>query len=147
MLGIETLIVFAVASFHFAVMPRRICSDLLVYYSVYVKYSLEQRRIRFFALVVSEVFCKFPPVVCLHTFNRELKELNRMLRKYCGRVAAILRKRFQITLSRELVYCREIGIAFSPLSLPQCILAAHTYSLFARVPRDNSFVHMAWERI
>lgn len=34
--------------------------------------------------------------------------LNRMLQKYCGGMAAVLLKRFQIALSRELVYCREL---------------------------------------
>ena len=108
MLGVEALIVFAVASFHFAVVPRRICTDLLVYYSVYAKYSLEQCRIRLSALVVPKIFGKFLPIVRLHTFNRKLKVLNRMLQKYCGGMAAVLLKRFQIALSRELVYCREL---------------------------------------
>ena len=78
MLGVEALIVFAVASFHFAVVPRRICTDLLVYYSVYAKYSLEQCRIRLSAFVVPEVFGELLPIVRLHTFNRGLKVLNRM---------------------------------------------------------------------
>lgn len=108
MLGVEALIVFAVASFHFAVVPRRICTDLLVYYSVYAKYSLEQCRIRLSAFVVPEVFGELLPIVRLHTFNRKLKVLNRMLQKYCGGMAAVLLKRFQIALSRELVYCREL---------------------------------------
>ena len=106
MLGVEALIVFAVASFHFAVVPRRICTDLLVYCSVYAKYSLEQCRIRLSAFVVPEVFGELLPIVRLHTFNRKLKVLNRMLQKYCGGMAAVLLKRFQIALSRELVYCR-----------------------------------------
>ncbi len=106
MLGVEALIVFAVASFHFAVVPRRICTDLLVYYSVYAKYSLEQCRIRLSAFVVPKIFGKFLPIVRLHTFNRELKVLNRMLQKYCGGMAAVLLKRFQIALSRELVYAK-----------------------------------------
>ena len=84
MLGVEALIVFAVASFHFAVVPRRICTDLFVYYSVCVKYFLEQCRSRLSAFVVPEVFGEFLPIVRLHTFNRELKVPNRMLQKYCG---------------------------------------------------------------
>ena len=73
------------ASFRFAVVPRRICTDLLVYYSVYAKYSLEQCRIRLSAFVVPEVFGE---LLRLHTFNRELKVPNRMLQKYCGGKAA-----------------------------------------------------------
>lgn len=119
MLGVEALIVFAVASFHFAVVPRRICTDLLVYYSVYAKYSLEQCRIRLSALVVPEVFGKFLPIVRLHTFNRKLKVLNRMLQKYCGGMATVLLKRFQIALSRELVYySRPIALSFGNELLP-----------------------------
>ena len=123
MLGVEALIVFAVASFHFAVVPRRICTDLLVYYSVYAKYSLEQCRIRLSSLVVPKIFGKFLPIVRLHTFNRELKVLNRMLQKYCGGMAAVLLKRFQIALSRELVYCRE---------LEESSLFCHSHRTFER---------------
>lgn len=46
-----------------------------------------------------------PLSVCTHLIGN-LKYS--MLQKYCGGMAAVLLKRFQIALSRELVYCREL---------------------------------------
>lgn len=44
MLGVEALIVFAVASFHIAVVPRRICTDLLMLFRLGRVLFFEQRH-------------------------------------------------------------------------------------------------------
>jgi len=64
---IETLLVFAVAAFHLAVVPRGIRPDKLVTNALVCKCRFKQRRDIAFA--VGEAVGKLKAIISLHTFN------------------------------------------------------------------------------
>ena len=108
MFGIEAFVILSVASFNLAVMSWRVCPYLFMYYPVCIQHFLEHCRGQFPALIVSEIFRKFLPVIRLDTVNRVLEERYRVFNKDCRRVTAVILKSLQIALPGILVYCGKL---------------------------------------
>ena len=75
--GVELLIVFSVAAFYFAIVPRCKRFDFLVPDSELSQRFLKECQRLF--LAVSHFICKFKPIVCLDTLNGIGKLFHNML--------------------------------------------------------------------
>ena len=67
MAGVELLVVFSVAAFHFSVVSRRKGFDFLVPNTEFRKRFLKERQR--FVPTVAHFISKFKPIVCLDALN------------------------------------------------------------------------------
>ena len=99
--GVELLIVFSVAAFYFAIVPRCKRFDFLVPDSELSQRFLKECQRLF--LAVSHFICKFKPIVCLDTLNGIGKLFHYMFQKLCGGIGTLLLEGLEIPESAVLV--------------------------------------------
>lgn len=89
--GIEPLVVFPVAMFHFPVMSGDIGADHFMSYPMFFQTFLEKG---WFITMRGKVVGEFRSIVSLDTFNRAGKCLDKVLHKLRGRINAVFLKSF-----------------------------------------------------
>ena len=110
MISIKIFIVFAVATFHFAIVPWREYSDFLMAYAELCQRFFKHRQR--FLLAVSHFIGKLKSVVCLYALDRIRNFLDNMFEKLCGGVGAVFLEGFQI--SKTAVFINKISSAAFP---------------------------------
>lgn len=88
--GIKIFVVFALAAFNLAVVPRRVWLDQLVTYPTLFEARLEQCGDWIIAL--AESLREFTAIIRLHTLYLKWEFLNEMFQKYCRAVGAVFLK-------------------------------------------------------
>ena len=111
MAGVEFFIVFSVAAFHLAIMPRCKGADLLVPDAELGQCFLKECQRPF--LAVSHFVGKLKSVVCLDTLNGIRELFYHMLDKLGGRIGALLLEGFQIPKAAVLINESILIILFS----------------------------------
>ena len=91
---IEFLIVLAMASLYFSIVPWCVGLDQLVTNIKLLQGFFKERWLGIFS--ANQPICEFAAIICLHTFDGVGKTLHTMLNKQCGRIGAVFWKRLQI---------------------------------------------------
>lgn len=102
MSGIETLIVLAVASFHFAIVPwSKWAYEFMPDAMFHESHLKDGWFIR--TAIRTEAFGKFLSIICLNAFNAARESLYQMFQKQCGRIRTVFLKGFHKTPAGEFV--------------------------------------------
>lgn len=92
--GIEFLIVLAVASLYFSIVPWCVGLDQLVTNIKLLQGFFKECWLGIFS--TNQPICEFAAVISLHAFDSVGKTLHTMLNKQCRRIGAVFRESFQI---------------------------------------------------
>ena len=91
---IEFLIVLAMASLYFSIVPWCVGLDQLVTNIKLLQGFFKERWLGIFS--ANQPICEFAAIICLHTFDGVGKTLHTMLNKQCGRIGAVFWESLQI---------------------------------------------------
>lgn len=91
---IEFLIVLAMASLYFSIVPWCVGLDQLVTNIKLLQGFFKERWLGIFS--ADQPICEFAAIICLHTFDGVGKTLHTMLNKQCGRIGAVFWESLQI---------------------------------------------------
>lgn len=91
---IEFLIVLAMASLYFSIVPWCVGLDRLVTNIKLLQGFFKERWLGIFS--ADQPICEFAAIICLHTFDGVGKTLHTMLNKQCGRIGAVFWESLQI---------------------------------------------------
>ena len=91
---IEFLIVLAMASLYFSIVPWCVGLDQLVTNIKLLQVFFKERWLGIFS--ADQPICEFAAIICLHTFDGVGKTLHTMLNKQCGRIGAVFWESLQI---------------------------------------------------
>ena len=91
---IEFLIVLAMASLCFSIVPWCVGLDPLVTHIKLLQGFFKERWLGIFS--ADQPICEFAAIICLHTFDGVGKTLHTMLNKQCGRIGAVFWESLQI---------------------------------------------------
>lgn len=136
---IEFLIVLAMASLCFSIVPWCVGLDQLVTNTKRPQGFFKERWLGIFS--TNQPICEFAAIICLHTFDGVGKTLHTMLNKQCGRIGAVFWESLQI--AKPGVFNEGVLVPLCRLFLPYNTSWEQISHRSAPSGQDRTSVHRA----